>query len=210
MNEVTGLKVPKMPLLCEPLKREGVCLELCSLSKLEGMVLIADELFRPLWDRAQCSDRKVAAKKYELCPQDTWAGEPIHCLFLYAVFRERGCGIFMFSWTVILIEHLTSPWGPAREYATPWVEVGVTQFPGSQDERTEQVPMGALSEGNSDSFLTWGDISELLAPGSPYYQTGKPAPSFAVKLNPGSIAQSILSGLSSARSPSTAAGLIQA
>lgn len=44
--------------------------------------------------------------------------------------------------------------------------------------------MGALSEGDSKSFLTWGDISELLAPGSPYYQTGKLAPSFAVKLNP--------------------------
>lgn len=48
MNEVTGLKVPKMPLLREPLKREGVCLELCSLSKLEGMVLIANVLFKPL------------------------------------------------------------------------------------------------------------------------------------------------------------------
>lgn len=47
MNEVTGLKVPKMLLLCEPLKRE-VCLELCSLSKPEGMVLIADVPFKPL------------------------------------------------------------------------------------------------------------------------------------------------------------------
>lgn len=70
--------------------------------------------------------------------------------------------------------------------------------------------MDGLSEGDSESFLTWGDISEPLALGSSYHQTGKLAPSFVVKLRPKSIAQSTLSGLSSARSPSTAAGLIQA
>lgn len=72
--------------------------------------------------------------------------------------------------------------------------------------------MGALSEGDSESFLMCGDIPELLALGSPYSSTGKLAPSFVIKLNPESIAQNTLSGLSSARSPrtATAAGLIQA